>query len=83
MTIDSYVVYFEALLWFHQQNIVTVQISPTVAESLKCTFFTLFVFRNDTKDDVFVHQVSGFTCLQCSLMINLKGSVLLCDIQLS
>jgi hypothetical protein len=34
-----------------------------------------FVFRNDTKDDVFVHQVSGFILLV--LLWNFKGSVLL------
>ena len=54
------------------QGLLSVVLSKT-EHMLDCgrTIFilicNLFVFRNDTKDDVFVHQVSGFILLVFTL----------------
>jgi len=54
------------------QGLLFVALSKTV-HMLDCgrivlmLICDLFVFRNDTKDDVFVHQVSGFILLVFTL----------------
>jgi len=54
------------------QGLLSVVLLKTVhtldcARTILMLICNLFVFRNDTKDDVFVHQVSGFILLVFTL----------------